>query len=174
MPNSKKPYKRSRLFVDAQVQGSLIRQLIIHWALMGFLMFLYLFSLQAFGNGFTLSFKDNLLHLGSQYGILAVVLLVISPVFIYDTVKLSNRFVGPMVKFRSTLKQLANGEDVQVGSFRQNDFWNELSRELNAVSDELKELRAYKSSMESSTGSGEAPSAEQASGDSQTELNSVG
>ena len=79
-----------------------------------------------------------------------------------------------MVKFRSTLKQLANGEDVQVSSFRQNDFWNELSRELNAVSDELKELRAYKSSMESSTGSGEEPSVERSSGDSQAELNSVG
>ena len=150
MTKKKKSYKRSRLFVDAKVQGSLIRQLIIHWFLACFLMFLYLFALQAFGSGMSTSFQENLVQLSNKYGLLGIVLLVISPVFIYDSIKLSNRIVGPMVTFRAALKKLANGEDPNTIRFRQNDFWKDLSKELNAVSDELKELRAFKAAHETS------------------------
>lgn len=140
--NNSKKYKRKRLFVDTKVQGSLIRQLIVHWALACFLIFLYLFTLQAFSNGFSLGFNENLAVLWNQYGLLALVLLVISPVFIYDSIKLSNRFVGPMISFRGALNKLANGEEADAIKFRQNDFWKELSKDLNKVSAELKELRA--------------------------------
>lgn len=143
---SQKPkFKRKRLFVDNKVQGSLIRQLVIHWGLACFLIFFYLFSLQAFSNGFSLGFGDNLKALASQYGLLGLVLLVVSPVFIYDSVKLSNRFVGPMVSFRAALKKLAKGEDLENVTFRQNDFWKELSQDLNKISTELKQLRGQQS-----------------------------
>lgn len=142
MTGKKNKFKRTRLFVDNKVQGSLIRQLVIHWSLACFLIFLYLFALQAFANGFALGFKDSVSALWQQYGLLAVVMLVISPVFIFDSMKLSNRFVGPMISFRSALKKLANGEDPESINFRQNDFWKELTNDLNRVSAELKERRA--------------------------------
>lgn len=134
--------KRKRLFVDNKVQGSLIRQLIIHWSLACFLVFLYLFTLQAFSNGFALGFWGNLSVLWQQYGLLALVMLVISPVFIYDAMKLSNRFVGPMISFRGALRKLANGEDHEEINFRHNDFWQDLTKDLNMVAAELKERRA--------------------------------
>lgn len=147
---SQKPkFKRKRLFVDNKVQGSLIRQLIVHWSLACFLIFIYLFALQAFSNGFSLGFSDNLRALGRQYGLLGVVLCVISPVFIYDAVKLSNRFVGPMVSFRAALKKLANGEDLNDVTFRQNDFWKELSQDLNKISSELKQRREQQTTASS-------------------------
>ena len=68
-------------------------------------------------------------------------MLVISPVFIYDSVKLSNRFVGPMISFRAALNKLANGEDPGEIRFRQNDFWKELTNDFNKISGELNQLR---------------------------------
>lgn len=133
--------QRKRLFVDNQVQGSLVRQLVIHWCLACFLIFFYLFALQAFSNGFSLSFSENVTALVGQYGLMGLVLLVVSPVFIYDSVKLSNRFVGPMVSFRAALKKLANGENLDEVSFRQNDFWRDLTKDFNAIASELRERR---------------------------------
>lgn len=132
---------RKRLFVDAKVQGSLVRQLAMHWALACFLIFLYLFTLQTFAHGFTLSFQENLSMLWRQYGMLLLVILVISPVFIYDSIKLSNRFVGPMIKFRRALGKLAKGEDTGDITFRENDFWKELTEDFNVIADELKNRR---------------------------------
>lgn len=137
-------FKRKRLFVDTKVQGSLVRQLIIHWCLACFLIFFYLFALQAFSNGFALGFKENLQALGNQYGLLGLVLAVVSPVFIYDSVKLSNRFVGPMVSFRAALKKLAKGEDLPPVHFRENDFWREMAVDLNEISSRMKTLRTEK------------------------------
>lgn len=144
MTGTKQKFTRKRLFVDTKVQGSLIRQLIIHWSLACFLIFLYLFTLQAFANGFSLGFQENVATLWNQYGLLALVMLVISPVFVYDSIKLSNRFVGPMISFRGALKKLANGETPDDITFRQNDFWKELTGDLNKISSELRELRAAK------------------------------
>lgn len=139
---SSKATKRKRLFVDNRVQGSLIRQLVAHWFLACFLMFCYLFAMQAFSNGFALGFVENFQVLSQQYGLLFVILLVLSPVFIYDSVKLSNRFAGPMVSFRASLKRLARGENIREVSFRENDFWKELSTDLNSVAKELRTFRS--------------------------------
>lgn len=133
--------KRKRLFVDSPVQGSMVRQLVTHWALACALVFLYLFAMEAFSNGLTLSFTENLTAMGQQFGILGLVLLVVSPVFIYDSIKMSNRFVGPMVSFRRALKRLADGEQVAEIHFRQGDFWKELTGDFNRISAELNELR---------------------------------
>jgi hypothetical protein len=141
MSGKDKKIKRKRLFVDSKVQGSLVRQLITHWVLACFLIFLYLLTLQAFSNGFALGFMENLSVMGQKYGLLAAVMLVISPVFIYDSIKLSNRFVGPMISFRSSLKDLATGKNVEELTFRRGDFWREMTNDLNKVSVELRDLR---------------------------------
>jgi len=67
--------------------------------------------------------------------------LTISPVFIYDSIKLSNRFVEPTISFRTTLNKLAAGQDAADLNFCQNGFWKELTNDLNKVSAEVKELR---------------------------------
>ena len=134
--------KRTRLLVDTEVQGAIVRQIATHWLLACFLMFLYLFVMQVFANGFTLTFGENIQQLFRSYGLLAVVLGVISPVFIYDTVKLSHRFTGPMVSFRTALKKLAQGEDPGPVKFRKDDFWHDLSNDLNGLTKELQTLRA--------------------------------
>ena len=101
-----------------------------------------LFTLQAFSNGFSLGFGENMKALWSQYGLLALVLGVLSPVFIYDSIKMSNRFVGPMVSFRRSLKQLADGGDPGKAQFRENDYWKEMAGDFNTIANEMRDLRS--------------------------------
>jgi nitrate/nitrite-specific signal transduction histidine kinase len=92
-------------------------------------------------SGFEVGFYDNITAVRKEHGMLFLIMLVISPVFIYDSVKLSNRFVGPMISFRAALNKLSNGEDPGEIRFRQNDFWKELTNDFNKISGELNQLR---------------------------------
>ncbi len=124
---------RRKLFVDKRVQGILIRQILIHWALAISVMFLYLLIMQVFSSPTRLSLGGHLSMMWSKYGILLIALVTVFPVFVYDSIKLSNRFAGPMVSFRNALDNLAKGQPMNGIRFRNNDFWHEISGNLNAV-----------------------------------------
>ncbi len=138
--NTPKHQKRSKLFVDVRVQGALMRQLILHWLLACAIMFAYLLFLEAFTSGFGKPISEHLSALWERYGMLAIVLAVIFPVFAYDSIKLSNRFAGPMISFRQALQKLARNERVQPLTFRKGDFWQEFAQDFNAVAKKMSEL----------------------------------
>jgi hypothetical protein len=102
--------------------------------------FCYLLVMQLFTTGFEISIPDTIGLLWEKYGLLAVVLAVLSPVFIYDSIKLSNRFAGPMISFRTALRALAKGEEIGQLRFRRGDFWPEFANDLNAVAKRLQQL----------------------------------
>ena len=47
-----------------------------------------------------------------------------------------------MISFRGALQKLAKGEDHEEINFRHNDFWQDLTKDLNLISAELKARRA--------------------------------
>ena len=77
------------------------------------------------------------------------VLGVLSPVFIYDSIKMSNRFVGPMVSFRRSLKELASGGDPGKAQFRENDYWKEMACDFNTIANEMRDLRSAANASQS-------------------------
>ena len=115
------PRKRTRLFVDGPVQGAIIRKLI----------------LQMLSTAEKQSLTEHMATLWSKYGVLAVVVVTLFPVFIYDSIRLSHRFSGPMVTFRDALQRLSNGEKVNPLTFRSTDFWRDIAGNLNSVSRQL-------------------------------------
>ena len=68
-----------------------------------------------------------------QYKLLAVVFLVVLPAFLYDLVQLSHRFAGPITRLRNEIRRAARGEKVKPIHFRENDFWQEMAEEFNAL-----------------------------------------
>jgi hypothetical protein len=52
-------------------------------------------------------------------------------------IRLSNRFVGPARRLGDSLRTLAEGGEVQPVHFRDEDFWQEMARDLNRVSGRL-------------------------------------
>ena len=62
-----------------------------------------------------------------------LVSLALLPVFLLDASKLSNRFVGPILRVRRALAEAATGAKVTPLHFRENDFWRSLAGDLNHV-----------------------------------------
>lgn len=132
--------KRKRVLIDPKVQWALARRLCYHWfaffgALIGVSVTLQgLLGISTFGLGESLqrAFMDQVPYMA--------VMVVILPLFLYDTMKLSNRFVGPMYRVRKSLEQLAEGEQTGPVKFRQGDFWQEVSTQLNGVRERLEQL----------------------------------
>jgi sensor histidine kinase YesM len=64
-------------------------------------------------------------------------LLVLVPVMAWDTIRFSHRLVGPMVRFRQTMRAIANGEAVRPIKLREGDYLTEMRDEFNAMLEEL-------------------------------------
>ena len=92
--------KRRKLFVDRAVQGSLLRRVALHWAFYftGLVIVLGIFYvLKSLATSEPMSVNEFF----QDHMITFTVLLALVPVFLYDTLKLSHRFAGPIVRLRS-------------------------------------------------------------------------
>ena len=129
--SSNKNFRR-RFFVDPQVQGALILRVVLYWVVCLVTVTLMLLCWRiATGPArlFYTHFDDMWFH----YGPVMVASCILLPLLIVDMVRLSNRFVGPLVRLRRAMRALAQGEHVEPISFRDGDFWLEFAQEFNAV-----------------------------------------
>ena len=55
------------------------------------------------------------------------------PIFVWDTVKLTNRVVGPICRLKSTIRRIASDGEPRTVSFRDRDFWKELADDFNGM-----------------------------------------
>ena len=65
---------------------------------------------------------------------------VLLPIVLLDMMRFSNRFAGPLLRFRKSLQKLADGEDVSELHFRPTDYLKDLSSHFNAINSRLKQL----------------------------------
>lgn len=130
--------KRQRLYVDKGVQGALIRRVTIYWIVACWGIFCVL---AGFPIGVTLA-------VGAQEGVTITSLLyqswldfwpsllasfIIVPVIVWDLLRLSHRFVGPMIRLKNAMRDLAAGKPVRPISFRDGDFWSDFADEFNRL-----------------------------------------
>ncbi len=131
--------KRKQNFVDSHVQGALIRRIIIHWALFFGITILLIAAMNALGSDPSLSMSERIWNGGSGGAstllLFALVTLCLFPAFILDTIRFSNRFVGPITRVRRSLRELGDTGQTERIKFRDNDFWAEMAREFNTVAD---------------------------------------
>jgi nitrogen fixation/metabolism regulation signal transduction histidine kinase len=55
----------------------------------------------------------------------------------WDTIRFSHRLVGPLVRFRRTLQDMANGEAVRPNKLREGDYLEELRDDFNKMLEHL-------------------------------------
>jgi nitrogen fixation/metabolism regulation signal transduction histidine kinase len=84
------------------------------------------------------------------YGPAAIASLLLMPLVAWDVIRLSNRFVGPILRMRRAMKALAQGEQVQPIAFREGDFWREFAGDFNAVAERLQGTSLFESDCPSS------------------------
>ncbi len=127
---------RKKTYVDPQVQGSLVRRLILHWVGFFVVASLIAFFLQVMSNPFR-SFEAHATQIWWTHGPFILAMVFLLPVFVLDTLRLSNRFAGPIYRLRKTIRTIAQGESAQPLKFRDGDFWQSLATDFNQMVDQL-------------------------------------
>lgn len=134
--------QRHKYLVDREVQGGLLGKAAGYWMLS----LAVVGSLNVVGWIFVAPGVDALVRIREQIpsfvGILVVALvssMVVLPVVLYDLVKYSNRFAGPIHRLQRSLQAVANGDQVAPLSFRDDDYWQELAEHFNRVVARLSE-----------------------------------
>jgi hypothetical protein len=127
---------RKKTFVDAKVQGALVRRLVFHWLAFIGVASLVAFCLQVLTNPFR-PLEEHVQQMWWTHGPFLLVLFFLLPVFIVDTIKLSHRFAGPIYRLRNTIRKMAAGEPFQPVKFREVDFWQGLADDFNTMVEKL-------------------------------------
>ena len=127
---------RKKTFIDPNVQGALVRRLVLHWCSFILVASLAGFCLQVFSNPFR-PLGEHVQQVWWTQGPILLVMLFLLPVFILDTIKLSHRFTGPIFRMRSAIRDMAHGGPPQRLKFRDFDFWKDMAEDFNKMVDQL-------------------------------------
>lgn len=120
-------------FVDAQIQGTLLLRAVFHWTFLVVAAFVVLFVWQVLSGNPHWSLAGHLQATWTRYSPCFIVLVVLQPVVVHDTLKLSNRLAGPLFRLRAAMRSVVEGETVQPVRFRKGDFCQDLARNFNIM-----------------------------------------
>ena len=125
---------RKRYWIDRQIQGALAARVAIHWLVFASIAAILTLMLHYIANPLApLSEQRNVVW--QNQGPFAIVILILLPIFVFDTVKLSNRFAGPVLRLRRIMSSIADGSPPERIVFRDNDFWRGMANDFNALVD---------------------------------------
>lgn len=152
---SAEEHSRKQIFVDAKVQGALVLRVAIYWVLCLLTLSLVLLCWRIL-TGPARLFYTHFDDMWYYYGSAVVASFLLLPIVLVDIVRLSNRFAGPLVRLRRSMRALARGEEVRPMHFRDSDFWQEFADEFNTIAARLQDER-----WRASSGCSPSESAEQ-------------
>lgn len=122
--------RRAYIFVDREVQGALMLRAAIYWLFCLISISLMLLCWNAF-SGPPRRFIDLATDLYFRYAPAMFASVILLPIVLIDVLRMSNRFVGPVVRLRTALKELAEGRPAQPLNFRDDDFWRDMATDFN-------------------------------------------
>ncbi len=125
--------KRRKALVDPEVQGGILRKIAIHWVLfficnaIALMIWIRLFEQPDANWGQTLG--DTLRRFLPFF----IITMALIPAFVWDTLKLTNRFAGPISRLRGALADASAGRAIAPLQFRTNDYWKEIAQNFNSL-----------------------------------------
>ena len=69
-------------------------------------------------------------------------LALVGPIVVYDMVRVSHRFAGPVAAIDREMRLLIDGDSAAPMQLRADDRWRELEESFNAIREELMALRS--------------------------------
>lgn len=127
-----KKNQRKKSVVDARVQWLLARRVVLHFVA-------FVFGGAVFGLIFQIltnpmdSLSNHVAAFWQHNFPMLVALVCMMPIFIRDTLTLSNRIAGPISRLRDTVTRIVDGDDVRPLKFRANDMWEDLPELFNRM-----------------------------------------
>jgi len=125
--------KRSKVLIDSEVQGGILRKLALHWVVffvcnaIALTIWIRLFEQP------DVNWSQTVGDTVRRFLPFFVVTLALIPAFVWDTMKLTNRFAGPIHRLRIALADASEGRVVTPLRFRTNDYWKEIAENFNTV-----------------------------------------
>ncbi len=80
---------------------------------------------------------EQMLGVLRDYSPALACLLVLVPVMAWDTIRFSHRLVGPVMRFRRTVQDIARGESVRPIKLREGDYLDDFRDDFNQMLDAL-------------------------------------
>ena len=144
--------QRSRLLIEPTVQLTLVRHVVLYWLCAAVTLELLNLSRQIAMGPERASFWAYLFNEDLVQALirLAIGSLLVLPLVIWDLLKLSNRFAGPIYRMRRTLRSIAQSGAVESVRLRDGDFWADFAQELNAALSRLDAQRQPQASPDDS------------------------
>lgn len=124
--------RRRQYFIDRAVQGGLVVRTATQWSfcLLSIAIMLLCWRTATHPKE---TFVDHLGQVWNAAGPAFIGGLLLLPIVVFDVVKMSNRFVGPVYRIRNAMQKVAAGENVRPVRFRDGDMWQDLATDFNAV-----------------------------------------
>ena len=132
---------RQKVWIDCRVQGVLIGRIILYWSLALTYVGLGSACFEYYQNP-DRSFGGHASQLFAQIWPWLPSVILFLPLVIFDVVRLSNLFVGPIYRLRNHLNDLNEDPDCRPLNFREDDYWQELVEPVHCLQAEILNLRA--------------------------------
>jgi hypothetical protein len=123
--------RRNQNYIDREVQSSLLRRMCGQWLMFFVANVLALVAWTITTEPPANSQYETIQLVAQRLAPFLLVSVALAPVFFWDTLKLTNRFAGPIVRVRRALLQIAEGKSPGELEFRSGDFWRCLANDLN-------------------------------------------
>ncbi len=131
--------RRRQFWVDPRLQGSLVVRVVMYWLVCLLTVGIVLMI------GAALSDLHSpvvaVFNMMLSYFLPAVLAsLLVLPVIVLDSIRHSNRFAGPVIRFRHAMERLAAGETTSPLIVREGDSWKYLADQFNQIALRMEEL----------------------------------
>jgi len=129
-------FRRQQIFIDRNVQSALIWRVVGYWCFFLVTTINLVFGWRLLTGPYApLPVVCHELMDRFCPALLASVALL--PLVIIDAVRMSHRFVGPIFRLRTAMRDIAAGRAIHPVKFRTDDYWQEMADEFNAVTAKL-------------------------------------
>jgi hypothetical protein len=122
---------RGKVWIS-QYQSLLVRRMLLYWVVFQLTVvnILFVWGCLSIGDRPLLEYFTGFLP-----GMLPMLLcfLFLAPFFCWDAVRVAHRLVGPLARFRRSIRGLAEGDTVPVIELRKEDLLQDMKDELNGL-----------------------------------------
>ena len=131
---------RKKRLVHRDIQLTLVKRLLFQWVVFLLATGLVTVIVQYLVDPLQ-SYEVFSTRVKATVGAMFLVAICLAPLFVRDSIKLSLRFVGPVVRLRSAIQMVEpNVENPRI-RLRKSDYWQELASDFNAMLDRIESER---------------------------------
>ena len=130
---------RGSWFIDPQVQKAIAWKVVTYWAAALLFMILPLALYRSIVSP-EKNFVMQVIEVITSHWPVIVTMSLLLPFAIFDVIRFSNRFVGPVFRLRKELEGFEESGKINHLEFRENDYWSELSDGINSLAGRINDL----------------------------------